>query len=963
MNQELVDFESNFSVLDRYGTDITKEEYITNPAIGRDEQIKELILILLTPEKSAILIGKPGIGKTAIVEGLAYRLQHDDVPEALKGYSIVNIKTASLLGTMPSGESKVQKMIDELKTKEKMILFIDEVHMLIGATDSSALDFANIFKEGLGRGSIKVIGATTTEEYERYILRDKAFTRRFQKVDVPEPTREETIKIMMGTLPKFEKQTGRKMKYTDFIKERIMSFLVDITSEYKRVFALGSRYPDVCLTLLKQAFSYTVFDDRPYMDIFDVRKAIENSKNIYPDVIKKELPNFDKMFNDIILEEKGEKPVEEWRREVGPTRKQYVPPTIIEEPRDEEKIISKLNARPSIIDKGEENKGKPIKSIIAKEKKHSKIGSTAIPRGLKERINRKNDSSGIDELLTSSGIGIIEPKKETGPKLPSQYVVRDEIAPGVGDDYLLGRPIESTVSDIQDNEEVVDRYRIRNGRKTKQNEGRQMWNENSRKPERQDISTQNFDKYHNFFHQEQNYQNDYNQVNNMNNNQNNFNNEEMDNVRRIDMLMGKTPNNNMPNNNMPNNNIPNNYQNGPYQNGGNMPPMGPQPMNGPYNPPMGPPMGGPPMSPPMNQQMGPNNGFQPGNPNFQPNNGPMNMPYNNGPQYGPNNIGTGPNNMGQPPMGPNNFINNNSNDRVNSEGETLFGAPMYGTKEDNSIDNIPDIYTTDNQGYNNPNYNNPNTFVPPYPDNNQYQGNMPNMNNGGGSFLGMPPMDNNQPSGGETLFGAPMYSSQQPEVKPNNTNTDDNIILNQLMSDNMKIKDGKIVDEFPTFDKISNLSSIKSVISDVREVQNQGNNNVNDMNNMNNNFLDTSAVNNQNTDVDSKKWIFIDTTNNNMPMGDIPTQSPYDNNVLDAANKQNTISPNTNSSEPTSNKDYYEDMKNGEFLNLTELNSGKIREEDANKYMGIPPTENKPQFDLNIENNVESEKDFDDFYE
>ena len=207
MNQDLIEFEANFSVLDRYGTYVTKEEYITDPAIGRDQQIKELILVLLTPEKSAILIGKPGIGKTAIVEGLAYRIQQNDVPEALKGYEIINIKTASLLGTMPSGESKVQKMIDELKTKQKLILFIDEVHMLIGATDSSSLDFANIFKEGLGRGSIKVIGATTTEEYERYILRDKAFTRRFQKIDVPEPSRDETIKIMMGTLPKFEKQT------------------------------------------------------------------------------------------------------------------------------------------------------------------------------------------------------------------------------------------------------------------------------------------------------------------------------------------------------------------------------------------------------------------------------------------------------------------------------------------------------------------------------------------------------------------------------------------------------------------------------------------------------------------------------------------------------------------------------------------------------------------------------------
>lgn len=298
--------EQKFSILERYGENYTEKEYITNPAIGRDVQIKELLLILLTPEKSAILVGKPGIGKTAIVEGLAYAIQQGNVPDALKGYTVINIKTASLLGSMPNGESRVQVMIDELKEREKIILFIDEIHMLIGATDESALDFANIFKEGLGRGSIKVVGATTTEEYERYILRDKAFTRRFQKVEVPEPTREETINIMMGTLPKIEKTTGAKLKYTDWIKQQIMGFIVDLTSEYKRVYEIGSRYPDISLTLLKQAFSHAIFENRNEVNIFDIEHAVLNTKNVYPDVIKKDMPTFYKMFKDIIAEEKGE---------------------------------------------------------------------------------------------------------------------------------------------------------------------------------------------------------------------------------------------------------------------------------------------------------------------------------------------------------------------------------------------------------------------------------------------------------------------------------------------------------------------------------------------------------------------------------------------------------------------------------------------------------------------------------
>lgn len=301
--KEKANQEGRISILARYGEDFCSKDYITNPAIGRAEEIKQLILILLTPEKSGILIGKPGIGKTSIVEGLAYQLQRNNVPDALKGYVIVSVKTASLLGTLPTGETRLQTLVDELKALDKIILFIDEVHMLIGATNESSLDFANMFKESLGRGSIKVIGATTTEEYERYILRDKAFVRRFQKVEVEEPDREHTIKILIGTLPKIEKTTGAKLKYTDYIKSEIMAFIVDITTEYKRIYGIGSRYPDICLTLLAQAFSQAVFANRKEVTILDIRKAIENSKNIYPDVIRKELVNFDNKFKDIIREE------------------------------------------------------------------------------------------------------------------------------------------------------------------------------------------------------------------------------------------------------------------------------------------------------------------------------------------------------------------------------------------------------------------------------------------------------------------------------------------------------------------------------------------------------------------------------------------------------------------------------------------------------------------------------------
>ena len=290
------------SMLENYGDNFQESDYITNPSIGRDEQIKQLILILLTPEKSAVLIGKPGVGKTACVEGLAYRIQKNEVPDLLKGYQVIKLNTAALLGTDPvTGESKVQTLIDELKDKTKLILFIDEIHTLMG-NKGEALDFANMFKPALDRGDIKVIGATTTEEYERYILRDKAFVRRFQKVEIFEPTREENIKILLGTLPKIEAKTGAKLMYSPFIQQRIMEFITDITSEYKRIYEIGSRYPDVSLTIVQQAFSNALFENRNLVNIIDIKKAIVTSKNIYPDVIQKSMPQFDKLFEEQIEE-------------------------------------------------------------------------------------------------------------------------------------------------------------------------------------------------------------------------------------------------------------------------------------------------------------------------------------------------------------------------------------------------------------------------------------------------------------------------------------------------------------------------------------------------------------------------------------------------------------------------------------------------------------------------------------
>ena len=290
--------ENNESFLERYGENLTAVKYITNPAVARDKELKELVMVLLTPEKSACLVGKPGIGKTAIVEGLAYRMQMNDMPNALKGYTVYKISTPSLVGTV-DGENKVMQLVNEIKNRDKIIIFIDEIHMLMGASSTNGpMDLANMFKEGLGRGTVKLIGATTVDEYERYVLRDKAFVRRFERIDISEPTQEMCVQILMRTVPKIEALTGVKLNYTDFVKENIMKFIVNMTSEYKRVYEISSRYPDIALTVLRQAFSAALFDNSQEVKFRHIYEAIKTTKAVYPDVIRKELIVFKDTFKD-----------------------------------------------------------------------------------------------------------------------------------------------------------------------------------------------------------------------------------------------------------------------------------------------------------------------------------------------------------------------------------------------------------------------------------------------------------------------------------------------------------------------------------------------------------------------------------------------------------------------------------------------------------------------------------------
>lgn len=297
---------NGFSVLKNYGEDLTAKAYITDPSIARDEELKKLMMVLLTPEKSGLLVGKAGVGKTSIVEGLSYRILNNAVPFVLQGYRVIKINSSSLLGRINYNgrdEMIITLLVEELKNVTKTILFIDEIHTLIGNNSETSMDLANILKPAIDRGAIKLIGATTDIEYNTYIIRDRAFLRRFEKIDVLEPTEATTVEILFRSLPKIEKITGIKFKYNEYVTKMLLESIVSATSEYKRVYGLGAMYPDIAFSVLTAAFSQALFQNRQFVTVIDVYNAIKTSKRIYPDSIIRELNLFREKFKDVVAQE------------------------------------------------------------------------------------------------------------------------------------------------------------------------------------------------------------------------------------------------------------------------------------------------------------------------------------------------------------------------------------------------------------------------------------------------------------------------------------------------------------------------------------------------------------------------------------------------------------------------------------------------------------------------------------
>jgi len=211
--------EEKYQALRRYGRILNDEvrEGKLDPVIGREEEIRRVLQVLSRRTKNnPVLIGEPGVGKTAIVEGIAQMIVAGDVPENLKNKIVVMLDMGALVaGTQYRGqfEERLKAVIKEVVDSEgQIILFIDEIHTLIGAgATQGSMDAANILKPALARGELRCIGATTLDEYQKYIEKDPALERRFQKVFVDEPTVEETISILRGLKERYEVHHGVKI--------------------------------------------------------------------------------------------------------------------------------------------------------------------------------------------------------------------------------------------------------------------------------------------------------------------------------------------------------------------------------------------------------------------------------------------------------------------------------------------------------------------------------------------------------------------------------------------------------------------------------------------------------------------------------------------------------------------------------------------------------------------------------
>lgn len=355
-----------------------------DPLIGREEEVERIIQILLRRTKNnPILIGDPGVGKTAIIEGLAQRIVEGKIPLVMKGKTIVALDLASMIaGTKYRGdfEDRLKKLFEELEDREDLILFIDEFHMVLGAGASEgSMDAANILKPILAKGDIQIIGATTIDEYRKHVEKDQALTRRMQPVYVEEPNKEDTIKIIEGLKDKYEEH--HKVEITD----DAIKAAVDLSQRY-----IQDRFlPDKAIDVIDEACS---------------KERIKNYKENKDQVSNKEILN--KLFeekNQAINEQNFEKAAS-LRDKINETREKF------EKEKEEKKIDLKIS-----FDEVAKIVSSWSKVPITKLTEDEKQKYMDLDIDLKkEVIGQDKAIDSVSQAIKRARVGLKDPKKPIG---------------------------------------------------------------------------------------------------------------------------------------------------------------------------------------------------------------------------------------------------------------------------------------------------------------------------------------------------------------------------------------------------------------------------------------------------------------------------------------------------------------------------------------------------------------------
>lgn len=274
--------------LDKYGEDLTSMSYLKDPSVGRKQELERIMKILLYPErdKSVIITGVAGCGKTALVKGLAYRIQKGDVPAPLKDLKIISIDTATMVaGTKYVGtlEEKMKKILDEASNDKNIIIFIDEIHQAIsgGRAEGNDNTVAEILKHYLDYGKVRVIGATTEEEYAEHVESNTAFKTRFKKVAIKEPDYNTTYQVLDDLIEAYNKISYSKLNVSSEERHMIIDWLINSTKPTFRDYKDRASNPRLVLNILKEAYAIAAFNESEDVSVDHLIEALKNEDRLY----------------------------------------------------------------------------------------------------------------------------------------------------------------------------------------------------------------------------------------------------------------------------------------------------------------------------------------------------------------------------------------------------------------------------------------------------------------------------------------------------------------------------------------------------------------------------------------------------------------------------------------------------------------------------------------------------------